>query len=675
MDDVLKKIEALEKRVKELESKQKPSQQMFGRSYSQAGDINSDFLIKTKGQIKVQWGNKFIDLIKDGIVNCDAKFVYKQNQVGTKDGIYVADNGEVTIVVRGEQINLKGEIGNTYVSFLALQDTTPNQKHTAQVNIGLVAETQNDVNITSGIVYVESESKLYIVNNGTLQEFKLDFPNPFPEQFIIAKNDSKLGSLLIQGSGKENSMAFNGLYIYTDDNSIIESDKEFNIIVEGQEIVRMSPSHTLFNYDVVSKMFKSPGATLTSGFRLYYQNGQSTLEVDNLIWRNKPEDLNTIGEYWFSVANIISDVNLNEDENDEGTYTKFTITLTQPNIFKENDILLSFLQNETTIITDEGTDDEDEYSVIELTPIYFTVISSSDNQIDVISNSSISKDSIKDIIQKVIYRVNPESPIRIKDNNLDVLGLDNDLTMTSKLRIGDINKEIIDNNKPSKKDQIKGSGIYSDIGLFKEAAYTSNYRLEDTDNSSRLASTEWVKKLVAGIKIPDKVSELENDVPYLTIEDLPENDKNQPIILFSGILTSNNNDNNLKYQPFKIDVANCTQFEGVSKLDIEYVSSTNPGLKITVVPKVGYTIKPTSSTASILAATDNSNGNHFSVLSFTGGEKRSAGYWTVGGTEGGISYWYAGRTGNEHQDATNFDVMASRVTKLNITIYGIGYKM
>lgn len=130
--DLLKKIEALEKRLTELESEKKDSRAMFGRSYNQVGDSNSDFIIKTKGQIKIQWGNKFIDLIKDGKINVDAQFIYKESSVGSRDGIYVIENGdstEVWVVVGGQQINLIGEVGNTYVSFLAPQDSTPDQKH------------------------------------------------------------------------------------------------------------------------------------------------------------------------------------------------------------------------------------------------------------------------------------------------------------------------------------------------------------------------------------------------------------------------------------------------------------------------------------------------------------------------------------------------------------------
>ena len=42
---------------------------LFGRDFDSIGSSSSDLLLKTKGQVKVQWGNKFIDLLKDGKIN------------------------------------------------------------------------------------------------------------------------------------------------------------------------------------------------------------------------------------------------------------------------------------------------------------------------------------------------------------------------------------------------------------------------------------------------------------------------------------------------------------------------------------------------------------------------------------------------------------------------------
>ena len=114
---------------------------LFGRTYDHIGSTDSDFIIKTRGQVKIQWGKVFIDLIKDGKINVDAKFIYKEKEVGVKDGIYVIGEGEdsrVVLLINGTQIYLKGDVGTTYVSFLGPQEISSDGKHIALTNIGFI---------------------------------------------------------------------------------------------------------------------------------------------------------------------------------------------------------------------------------------------------------------------------------------------------------------------------------------------------------------------------------------------------------------------------------------------------------------------------------------------------------------------------------------------------------
>lgn len=50
---------------------------LFGRVYDSIGSSQSDLLLKTKGQVKIQWGNKFIDLITDDKINFPKESVQK----------------------------------------------------------------------------------------------------------------------------------------------------------------------------------------------------------------------------------------------------------------------------------------------------------------------------------------------------------------------------------------------------------------------------------------------------------------------------------------------------------------------------------------------------------------------------------------------------------------------
>ena len=115
--DQAKEIQSLKKKISELESKiqnKGGSFAAFGRSYSKVGSSDSDFLIRTKGQVKIQWGSKFIDLIKDGKINVDSKFIYKESKVGVKDGIYVVgegDESQVILKIGDTELSLKEKIG------------------------------------------------------------------------------------------------------------------------------------------------------------------------------------------------------------------------------------------------------------------------------------------------------------------------------------------------------------------------------------------------------------------------------------------------------------------------------------------------------------------------------------------------------------------------------------
>ena len=116
--NIEKELQQLKQRIASLEAQKNV---LFGNSYSSAGSSSSDYLIKTRGKVKIQIGNKFIDLLKDGKINVDSKFIFKEKEVGSKDGIYIIGDGEdakVIISIGGSQIDLKGEVVITYVSFL-----------------------------------------------------------------------------------------------------------------------------------------------------------------------------------------------------------------------------------------------------------------------------------------------------------------------------------------------------------------------------------------------------------------------------------------------------------------------------------------------------------------------------------------------------------------------------
>lgn len=272
---------------------------LFGRQFTEVGSSSSDFLIKTKGKVKIQWGNKFIELIKDGKIAVDGFQFHTaedKESISGDDGFYITNDGGVYIKFGNEIINIFGEVGTTYVSFIAAQETSSEQKLIAQKNIGLVfntfAEAQS-AGLQDGIVYIADEGKLYTIQNYLLQELTFEFPNPYTKKFIIQIGQDDSCSLLIDGYydenksclviGKENS----GLYLYsTDSQGTIQSKVESLVLEtgEGNQILIEENSVTI-KPTLVCDSIQSKNASASDGYRLYMSQGESTLEIDNLILR------------------------------------------------------------------------------------------------------------------------------------------------------------------------------------------------------------------------------------------------------------------------------------------------------------------------------------------------------------------------------------------------------
>lgn len=85
---------------------------MFGKTYNTIGTSESNFLIKTSGDFKVQQGNKFIDIIKDGKINTESTEIFFQVETSDQikqSGVYLVENKDLWICINGVkfQINTK----------------------------------------------------------------------------------------------------------------------------------------------------------------------------------------------------------------------------------------------------------------------------------------------------------------------------------------------------------------------------------------------------------------------------------------------------------------------------------------------------------------------------------------------------------------------------------------
>ena len=542
--ELLKELESLKKRISQLESQKKDNLSMFGRSYSQIGDSNSDFLIKTKGQVKIQWGSKFIDIIKDGKLNVNTDFIFtaeSADKLGVKDGLYIVSedsNNSVYLKLGDNIINLAGEVGNTYVSFLEEQETTSDQKHQALINAGFLHETLDSIDqnsLQNGIIYIESEQKLYTVVNGTMTELGFTFPNPFTDQFVIAKTDNnKKGAILIKGTGIENSLAFESLLIYTDaDSTTFESDNSIVYNIGGTKVLSLSALSALFNIPITSSKFQSLGANEQTGFRLYMQGGSSYLEVDNLILRNQddPSQIHLFPEYWLMKNNIILKAELVPQ--DTGL-NQLSIELTQSNEFNIGEIVafytktvkeVSIGMQDVNIYDDDGniigTKQEEQFKQIEsYSRVEGEIVNIENNIIIVNCFINLNEDQAYSLSQQFIYLIKSSTndmPIKIKDNNIDIVEYSDqkdengNLIPSIESRFGNLEELGLLEGSKEKSVPIKGHGIFSKQGYFKKASYIDEYELDEDDNSSKLASTEWVNRKLTSLNVDIDMSILKDE--------------------------------------------------------------------------------------------------------------------------------------------------------------------
>lgn len=136
---------------------------MFGSIYSPIGDTNCDLLLKCRGKVKIQQGNKFIDLIKDGQLNISSSVIFDSSQVGNNDGIYIV-NDKVYIKSGSKQIELNS--GNTQVTTSTNNSSNNNSSNNTSSNG--ISETKESVEqIIGGLDNLYSSTPVYIIQEGS----------------------------------------------------------------------------------------------------------------------------------------------------------------------------------------------------------------------------------------------------------------------------------------------------------------------------------------------------------------------------------------------------------------------------------------------------------------------------------------------------------------------------
>lgn len=325
---------------------------LFGRTYSTVGNSDSDFIIKTRGQVKVQWGKKFIDIIKDGKLNVDVSFigsVDSYNDIGSKDGLYyVKEDGSMYLVVNGNKINILGDVDGTHVSFASKQDTADEQKGQASKNLGIRYSSKDEATeygVTNGIVFLEDANRWYIVEDGVFTLYPSELESPYKKQLIISKEDNSIGALVISGQGNGNALIFNAgsdtLSIYKDfDNYSIDSSSPIITTVGTTSTAELGLDGLSLSKSLFCDSIESSSASDSTGFKLYMLDGKSILSIDQLMVRESSDIVDITYE---ELVTLIDSTSLS-------TATRYRIT---------------DFQNEWELTTEEDVIDEDEQAVDE----------------------------------------------------------------------------------------------------------------------------------------------------------------------------------------------------------------------------------------------------------------------------------------------------------------------
>lgn len=294
--------------------------QLFGKNYQEAGSSSSPLLLRSNGEIKLQWGNKFIDLIKNGKINSEAKdyiFTVDTSDEIKANGIYlVTEDSSIWINVEGTKTKVNNT-DTTYVSFLTEQETTPEQKQQALTNLGLIYENidaLNKANLVTGLAYVVESNKLYLIQNKVVSEYQVASALP--------------------ASGKFDDLTISNLTIKND---TINSN-QLSFTIGKTQYLQLKNSQIICSMPLLSDTIQSSNYIYnSSGFSLSYKQGKSSLDIDSINWRNIESELpknqkeyieyTIIGEY-----NIVTSTQQVSSDN-------YQFNLKYPNTLSVNDFI------------------------------------------------------------------------------------------------------------------------------------------------------------------------------------------------------------------------------------------------------------------------------------------------------------------------------------------------
>lgn len=454
---------------------------MFGKTYNTIGSTDSNFIIKTKGDLKVQWGGKFIDIIKNGKLasaGADILKVASSSDDISSNGVYLVptdEGNEVWVSIDGTKVNISNEGGDSYVSFLTDQEEiTSDQKYRALTNIGFYYDTLDEAksqDIKAGIVFVVQENKFYVSVNGELQEYKT--------------------SQTISQDTNFDEITIGQLRIYSQDStSYINSKEHLEITINDIPYILLNSDGIVTKKNLIigsRNYIQSEGATDSSGFRIYMSGNKSIIEADSIIERDLKNVLENQTIY-SSISNIVTSASFQS----EG---EVLLELRYENQFQQG-------QNVYVQSSENIEDEEDNSKQITSTNIY-EVLYADDSSI------TIGAQDVPNCVGHYIYLAD-EVVIKMEGNSMNIL--ENGVIHS---KIGEVKEQDFSEQLENcQESQEVSAGIYSDnfIGLnsklydsvFKKRCDYPKYDesveipedFQDEKYNKAVPNVEWIRELI-----------------------------------------------------------------------------------------------------------------------------------------------------------------------------------
>lgn len=348
-------------------------EKILGKPYLMVGSADTDIILNGKGNVKVRFGNAFLDLISNGKISKtdgndkSINIVQNKSDIGTADGWYFVESEDAIYFqinrVLYPVLSKRDDIENSedYLAINYNQDLTLEQIRTAQRNLKVIINNQdNTATLPIDFVYFNSDDKVhYYNNNGTLVELYLSLNSGGivkdkvtinlennlhgPRDFNVigsngmrVKNQNDYLDIIVNNSG---------VTLDTNTSGIKFNSKKGVTYINGNYISIGYPPTYNYNFEVDGNIYVKDKAVLNSGiisdnfiegmagYRLENINSEWTLEVDNLIVRNsakgpfgdgssKEKNFITRGlntNYFFEPQGIVSSISeIVPDEEESG---------------------------------------------------------------------------------------------------------------------------------------------------------------------------------------------------------------------------------------------------------------------------------------------------------------------------------------------------------------------